>query len=85
MTFMCSLLTQSGSGFTIDGRVSGSWVRCVWRREPSFAIVPTPEQAGCKTWVELEEPLSTDDLAAVVDDAEWAARRERLGSILLCH
>ena len=68
-------------------RRPGLWIlgARVWRREPSFAIVPTAEQAGCKTWVELEEPLSTDGLAAVVDDAEWAARRERLGSILLCH
>ena len=45
-------------------------------------LTPTPEQAGCKTWVTLEEPLATDGLTAVLDDVEWAVRRERLRSIL---
>jgi hypothetical protein len=67
-------------------RRPGLWIlgARVWRREPGFALVPTLEQAGCKTWVELEQPLSTDGLAAVLDDAEWAGRRERLGAILRC-
>ena len=45
------ILKRSRSGFTIVGRVSGSWARSVWRREPAFMLTPTPEQAGCKTWV----------------------------------
>ena len=75
---------DSGSGFTIGGRVFGSWAR-VWRREPGFTLVPTPEQAGCKTWVTLDEPVATTGLTLVVKNAEWDARRERLESILGCH
>jgi hypothetical protein len=67
-------------------RRPGLWIMGarVWRREPGFALVPTPEQAGCKTWVRLAEPLPTSGLLAVLDDADWAATRERLGSILGC-
>ncbi len=65
-------------------RRPGLWIMGarVWRREPAFMLTPTPEQAGCKTWVTLEEPLATDGLTAVLDDVEWAVRRERLRSIL---
>jgi hypothetical protein len=67
-------------------RRPGLWIMGarVWRRVPGFVLVPTPEQAGCKTWVNLDEPLATTGLAPVLDDAEWAARRERIGSILGC-
>jgi hypothetical protein len=54
----------------------------VWRCDPCFRLAPTPEQAGCKTWVRLELPLATTKLTPVLDDAEWAVRKARLQSIL---
>ena len=33
-----------------------------------------PELAGCHSWVELPEPLSTAGLRPVIDDDEFAAR-----------
>jgi hypothetical protein len=67
-------------------RRPGLWIMGarVWRREPGFTLAPTPEQAGCKTWVTLEQPLATTGLTPVLDDAEWAVTRERLRSILGC-
>jgi hypothetical protein len=67
-------------------RRPGLWIMGarVWRREPAFMLAPTLEQAGCKTWVTLEQPLATDGLTVVVDDVEWAVRRERLRLILDC-
>jgi hypothetical protein len=65
-------------------RREGLWVlgARVWRHDPGFAIVATPEHAGCKTWVILDQPLPTSGLEPVVDDAEWTSRRARLDSIL---
>jgi hypothetical protein len=54
----------------------------VWRCDPGFTLAPSPEQAGCKTWVLLEEPLPTAGLQPVLDDAEWAIARDRLRAIL---
>jgi hypothetical protein len=67
-------------------RRPGLWIMGarVWRREPRFTLVPTPEQAGCKTWVTLDEPFATTGLTPVLDDADWAVTRERLRSILGC-
>jgi hypothetical protein len=65
-------------------RRPGLWVlgARVWRRDPGFTVVPSHEQAGCKTWVILEEPLSTFGLEPVLDDVQWAERRDSLRSIL---
>jgi hypothetical protein len=65
-------------------RAPGLWILAtrIWRREPPFAIAATPEHAGCKTWVQLEQALSTSGLAAALDDAEWSLRMARLRSIL---
>jgi hypothetical protein len=65
-------------------RTPGLWVlgTRIWRREPPFEIAATPEQAGCKTWVMLEEPLPTSDLTAALDDPEWSLRLARLRTIL---
>ena len=65
-------------------RTPGLWVLVtrIWRREPIFEIAATPEHAGCKTWVILDEPLPSSNLAAVLDDREWSLRRARLRSIL---
>ena len=65
-------------------RQPGLWVlgARVWRHEPVYSVAVTPENAGCKTWVLLEQPLSTSGLLPVFDEASWTPRRERLQSIL---
>jgi hypothetical protein len=61
-------------------RKPGLWVlgARVWRHEPGYSIAVTPEYAGCKTWVTLEEALSTAGLTVVLDTAAWAAERASL-------
>ena len=65
-------------------RTPGLWVLAtrIWRHEPPFAIRATPEHAGCKTWVMLDEPLSTSGLTPALDDAAWSSRLARLRTIL---
>jgi len=65
-------------------RRPGFWVLSarVWRRDPAYTVAKAPDQAGCKTWVELPEPLSTRGLHPVLDDDEWMRRRDRLLSVL---
>jgi hypothetical protein len=67
-------------------RRPGFWVlgARVWRRDPGFTVAMTPEQAGCKTWLTLDPPLSTSGLFSVLDDDEWARLRDRLRSVLDC-
>jgi hypothetical protein len=67
-------------------RKPGLWILGVrvWRREPEYMIASTPEHAGCKTWVVLDEPLSTAGLVPVLEDADIAARLKRLRSIVAC-
>ena len=54
-------------------RNPGLWVlgARVSRQEPGFEIPKTAEHAGCKTWVELEEPLRTSGVIPVLDDESW--------------
>jgi hypothetical protein len=65
-------------------RKPGLWalVARVWRREPAQSIVETPEQAGCRTWVELVDALATNGLSPVLDNEAWATRRRSLDIIL---
>jgi hypothetical protein len=65
-------------------RTPGLWVLAtrIWRRETPFAIPATPEHAGCKTWVLLDEPLPTSGLIPALDDAAWSSRLARLRTIL---
>ncbi len=65
-------------------RQPGIWVlgARVWRRDVPFEIAQTDAQAGCKTWVPLEEPLSTAGLTPALDEAEWAERSDRLAAVL---
>jgi hypothetical protein len=65
-------------------RTPGVWVlgTRIWRRQTPFEIAATPEHAGCKTWVVLEEPLSTSGLVAALDDSDWSTRVSRLRNIL---
>jgi hypothetical protein len=62
----------------------GLWVlgTRIWRRESEFEIAATPEHAGCKTWVNLDEPLPTANLTAVLEEPDWSLRLDRLRSIL---
>jgi hypothetical protein len=66
-------------------RSPGLWVLGVriWRRDMPYEIIATPDQAGCKTWVMLDEPLPTSDLVAVLEDRAWAERLRRLKAILV--
>ena len=66
-------------------RTPGLWALAtrIRRREPAFRVAATPEHAGCKTWVFLDEPLPTSGLTAVLDDAEWSSRLARLKSLLV--
>jgi hypothetical protein len=54
----------------------------VWRHDTGYAIAATPEHAGCKTWVILDEPLSTMAVSPVLDDAEWTSVCEGLQTVL---
>ncbi|MDZ4821446.1 MAG: DUF1802 family protein [Planctomycetota bacterium] len=44
-------------------------------------LVETPEFAGCKSWVELGEKLSTAGAQPILDDAQFDAVRRRLEGI----
>jgi hypothetical protein len=65
-------------------RTPGLWIlgARIWRREPAFAIMATPEHAGCKTWVTLDAALPTAGLWPVLDNASWAECLGRLQSVL---
>jgi hypothetical protein len=65
-------------------RSPGLWILAtrIWQREPPFRIAASPEHAGCKTWVTLDDALPTSDLQAALDDSEWADRMARLRTIL---
>jgi hypothetical protein len=47
-------------------------VRIFARTEPEF-VAESPAMAGCKSWVELPQAISTDGLEPVLNDAEFAA------------
>jgi hypothetical protein len=65
-------------------KTPGLWVLAarVYRQDPGFKVIPTPEQAGCSTWVILDEPLPTTGLTPVLDDPRWFEQCDRLSSIL---
>ena len=48
------------------------------RRETPVTVAVSREMAGCKSWVELPEPLTTDRLLPVLTDDQFAAQRERI-------
>jgi hypothetical protein len=41
-----------------------------------------PEYAGCKTWVELDEPVASDEANPVLGDAAFAEYQQAVGRIL---
>ncbi|MFO0908381.1 MAG: DUF1802 family protein [Isosphaeraceae bacterium] len=65
-------------------RRPGLWVLSVriLRRPDDAILVPTPEQAGCKSWVTLSEPLSTRGVVPVLPDDEFAAAKDRAAGFL---
>jgi hypothetical protein len=65
-------------------RKPGLWVlgvRVFSRAEP-HPVALTAEHAGCKTWVSLDSPLLTAGSEPVLDEAEFARRRQRLEKVL---
>jgi hypothetical protein len=65
-------------------RNPGLWVlgARVWLRDSVLPVVATPEHAGCKTWVILDQPIPMSGLSPVLDERQWAEHRSRLRSIL---
>jgi hypothetical protein len=65
-------------------RVPGLWVlgARVFRRDAAFSVMPVPQQAGCTSWVLLDDPLPTCGLEPVVDESDWAKRCDRLRPII---
>jgi hypothetical protein len=61
-------------------RQPGLWVLGVrvYRRLAPWLLEVTPAQAGCKSWVALEEPIPTTDLAPAIDDNAFARVIERI-------
>ncbi len=55
-------------------RRPGLWILTarVWRAAPGFTIPIRPRDAGCKTWITLDQPLPTADLTPALDDPAWS-------------
>jgi hypothetical protein len=43
-----------------------------------------PSYLGCKSWVELEQPISLEGMVPVLDDAAYGARRAAIRAALNC-
>ena len=56
-------------------------VRAYSLREP-VTIANTPGYAGCKSWVPLAVALQCGDAKAVLDDAAFEARRNRIAGLI---
>jgi hypothetical protein len=78
------VLTEETVRHRFHYRTPGLWVLGVriWRREPAYAIIATPDHAGCKTWVLLDAAVPTSDLVPVLDDHVWSERLRRLTAVL---
>lgn len=65
-------------------RRPGLWVLGVrvFCRPEARHVAMTPEHAGCKTWVLLDPPLPTAGCVPVLDEPEFARRRDRLAAAL---
>ncbi len=66
-------------------RSPGLWILGVriYRRTPAWQIAVTPDHAGCKTWVPLENALPVDHLTPVLSDDAAARRSTDLASALM--
>jgi hypothetical protein len=54
----------------------------VWRRREPHRIVETPAMEGCRSWVELPEPLECDASEPVLSDAAFEAERQRFARLI---
>lgn len=57
----------------------------VYRRPSAARFVMRESYGGCKSWVELEQALSTESLTPVLSDVEYSAQREEIVEILSDH
>jgi hypothetical protein len=46
----------------------------IYRRPEPISLVDSPHFAGCRTWVDLEQELSTSGLSPVLSDVDHADR-----------
>jgi hypothetical protein len=54
----------------------------VYRLSAAITLPMSPDYVGCKSWVTLERPLSTQGAVPAVPDAEFARRRDLLLTML---
>ena len=57
----------------------------VYRRPASVRLPMRESYGGCKSWVELDEPLSTEGLTPVLTDAEYSAQSDEIRDRLSDH
>ena len=57
----------------------------VYRRPSAERFVMRESYSGCKSWVELEQALSTESLTPVLSDVEYSAQQEEIVEILSDH
>jgi hypothetical protein len=43
-----------------------------------IVMANTPAYAGCKSWVPMDQPISTGDAGAVLDDVKYEIRRKKI-------
>jgi len=65
-------------------RQPGLWVLGVrvFRRDSPWTLLPTALQLGCKSWVELDSPVSTKGLRPALDHGDWSEQIGLLRSVL---
>lgn len=56
-------------------------VRIYRRREP-LLIAESPHFAGCRSWVDLPQPLPTEGLKPVLDDTTFSSQRQAISHAL---
>ena len=57
----------------------------VYRRPAPEKIALCEQYGGCRSWVELERPLSTESLTPVLRDVEYTAQRDEILEMLADH
>jgi hypothetical protein len=65
-------------------RRPGLWVMGirVFRHDPPWSLLPSQEQLGCQSWVELEKPLPAEELRPVLEDDTAGERLAQLRTAL---
>lgn len=65
-------------------RRPGLWVLGVrlFVHPEGWSVPITPDQAGCKSWVPIDPPLSTERVVPVLDQVAFEARMDRLAHLL---